>query len=75
MAHVERRGSFRVGRYGVDVKAIDDVARESLALDPRVEIFLVDEIGKMECYSGAPSRCVVGCPAGILRVDLPAHPA
>lgn len=51
MAHVERRGSPRVGRYGVDVKAIDEAARESLALDPEVEIYLVDEIGKMECYS------------------------
>jgi nucleoside-triphosphatase len=51
MAHVERRGSPRVGRYGVDVKAIDEVARESLALDPQVEIYLVDEIGKMECFS------------------------
>jgi nucleoside-triphosphatase len=51
MAHVERRGSPRVGRYGVDVKAIDEVVRESLALDPQVEVYLVDEIGKMECYS------------------------
>jgi len=51
MAHVERRGSPRVGRYGVDVKAIDEAARESLALDPEVEIYLVDEIGKMECHS------------------------
>jgi nucleoside-triphosphatase len=51
MAHVERRGSPRVGRYGVDVNAIDEAARESLTLDPRFEIYLVDEIGKMECYS------------------------
>jgi len=51
MAHVERRGSPRVGRYGVDVNAIDEAARASLALDPEVKIYLVDEIGKMECYS------------------------
>jgi nucleoside-triphosphatase len=51
MAHAGRRGSPRVGRYGVDVKGIDEVARESLALDPQVEIYLVDEIGRMECYS------------------------
>jgi nucleoside-triphosphatase len=51
MAHAGRRGSPRVGRYGVDVKAIDEAARESLALDLEVEIYLVDEIGKMECYS------------------------
>lgn len=52
MAHIDRRGWPRVGRYGVDVPAIDRVAQEELALDPQTEIYLVDEIGKMECYSG-----------------------
>jgi nucleoside-triphosphatase len=51
MAHVDRPGAPRVGRYGVDVQAIDRAAQEHLALDPRVEIYVVDEIGKMECYS------------------------
>jgi nucleoside-triphosphatase len=51
MARIGNRGSPRVGRYGVDVHAIDVAARESLALDPQVEIYLVDEIGRMECYS------------------------
>lgn len=52
MAYVDRRGSPRVGRYRVDVQAIDRAAQEHLALDPQTEIYLVDEIGKMECYSG-----------------------
>jgi len=51
MAHVDRSGAPRVGRYGVDVQAIDRAAQEHLALDPQIEIYLVDEIGKMECYS------------------------
>lgn len=51
MAHIDRRGSPRVGRYGVDVAAIDAVARACLTLEPRIEIYIVDEIGKMECYS------------------------
>ncbi len=51
MAHVDRRGSPRVGRYGVDVQAIDRMAQEHLAVDPQTEIYLIDEIGKMECYS------------------------
>jgi nucleoside-triphosphatase len=51
MAHVDREGSPRVGSYGVDVKAIDEAARESLAPHPEVKIYLIDEIGKMECYS------------------------
>jgi nucleoside-triphosphatase len=52
MAHVDRRGAPRVGRYGVDVQAIDRTAQDHLAVDPQIEIYLVDEIGKMECYSG-----------------------
>lgn len=50
LAHVEVRGP-RVGRYGVDVAALDTVVEA--ALDPKaaVELFLVDEIGKMECLS------------------------
>jgi nucleoside-triphosphatase len=51
MAHVARCGSPRVGRYGIDVNAIDEVARQSLALDPAIDVYLLDEIGKMECYS------------------------
>lgn len=46
-----RFGPPRVGKYGVDVAAIDDVARRVLAPDPAVRLFVIDEIGKMECLS------------------------
>jgi len=48
MAHVDF-GEPRVGRYGVDVAAIDEVAER--ALRPGSDLYLVDEIGKMECLS------------------------
>lgn len=51
MAHVELPKRTRVGRYGVDIVALDAAAAVALALRPRVEIYLVDEIGKMECLS------------------------
>jgi nucleoside-triphosphatase len=51
MAHVDFEGPLRVGRYGVDVAAIDAVAEQTLAVDPAVSVYLVDEIGKMECLS------------------------
>jgi nucleoside-triphosphatase len=51
MAHVDFRSHARVGRYGVDVDAIDAVAETALALDPGVGVYVVDEIGKMECFS------------------------
>ena len=53
MAHVDIRGPARVGKYGVDVSVIDDLAATALAPGQRVGVFLVDEIGKMECFSTA----------------------
>ena len=50
MAHVDFPKTNRVGKYGVDVDAIEAVAAEALA--PWVaDVYLVDEIGKMECMS------------------------
>ncbi len=51
LAHVSIRSVYRVGKYGVDVAALEALAGE--ALDPRAgaDIYLVDEIGKMECFS------------------------
>ena len=50
IAHVGFSRVHRVGKYGVDVRAIDEAAG-LLAPDPAAEIYLVDEIGKMECLS------------------------
>lgn len=49
-AHVDFPGP-RVSRYGVDVAALD--ARAEALLDPRAgaALYLVDEIGRMECLS------------------------
>jgi nucleoside-triphosphatase len=46
-----RFGPPRIGKYGVDVAAIDAVARRVLAPDPAAALFVIDEIGKMECLS------------------------
>jgi len=44
-------GGPRVSRYGVDVAALDARADALLAPRPDVAVYLVDEIGKMECLS------------------------
>lgn len=51
MAHVDSRGPHRVGKYGVDVAVIDSLADALLAAGGAVDLYLVDEIGKMECLS------------------------
>ena len=50
IAHVEFPKRHRVGKYGVDVPMLDDAAR-LLRPDPDARVYLVDEIGKMECMS------------------------
>jgi len=53
MAGVGIRGPARVGKYGVDVAVIDELAATALAPTRRTLVVLVDEIGKMECLSTA----------------------
>jgi nucleoside-triphosphatase len=50
IAHVDFLKRHRVGKYGVDVAALDDAAR-LLRPDSDARVYLVDEIGKMECLS------------------------
>jgi nucleoside-triphosphatase len=54
LAHVDRRSPHRVGAYGVDVAAFEREAVPALDLcRGDVQLFVVDEIGKMECFSAA----------------------
>src|SRR6266850_2842706 len=52
LARADRPGPPRVGRYGVDVAVMDTLAAR-LAPAARVDAWLIDEIGKMECLSRA----------------------
>ena len=51
MAHVDIQSPHRVGKYRVDVKTIDRLAKIALRIEPNIELYLIDEIGKMECLS------------------------
>ena len=51
IASVDLAGGPRVSKYGVDVEAIDRLTDETLELREDVDVYLIDEIGKMECLS------------------------
>ncbi len=51
MAHINFNHRDQVGKYGVDVTTIDRLVESTLRLEPPGRIYLVDEIGKMECLS------------------------
>lgn len=87
IAHVRLPGRPRVGRYGVDAGAVDALARRALALREDVDLYAVDEIGKMEglsaafvegirriLASGAPLLATVGRRGGGLIREAKAHP-
>jgi nucleoside-triphosphatase len=52
LAHVDIKGRFRVGRYGVDVGGFEEQVVSMLDLEEEIELFIIDEIGKMECLCG-----------------------
>lgn len=51
IAHVTFDHHFRVGKYGVDVGCIDYFADTAVRVANDVDLYLIDEIGKMECLS------------------------
>lgn len=63
LAHVDFDSPYRVGRYGVDIEALERVGVKSVeeAIGSK-ELIVVDEIGKMELFSkrfaGAVSRAL-----------------
>jgi nucleoside-triphosphatase len=64
LAHVDRDAGPRVGRYGVDLGGFDPLVLRELGREPsEVDLFVIDEIGRMECFS-APfvqlTRAVLG---------------
>jgi nucleoside-triphosphatase len=51
LAHIDNRSARRVGKYGVDVEAFDRLVESLLGREHAESVFLIDEIGKMECLS------------------------
>jgi nucleoside-triphosphatase len=52
LAHSSKKSSYKVGKYGVDLKVMCDLAVPAMkkALD-QSDLIIIDEIGKMECFS------------------------
>ncbi len=53
LAHVDNHSPFRVGKYGVDVDSLDRFIQTLECLTPAIDLIVIDEIGKMECFSAA----------------------
>ena len=52
LAHVDIKGRFKVGKYGVDVDSYEKLVVPIVDVERTdAELFVFDEIGKMECFS------------------------
>ena len=51
LAHKEIDSPFRVGQYGVNIEDIDRIAVPSMIPAKEDQMIVIDEIGKMECFS------------------------
>lgn len=52
LAHVNVKSRFKVGKYRVDVAGFEQAVVPILDADRSdAELFIIDEIGKMECFS------------------------
>jgi nucleoside-triphosphatase len=68
LAHVKSHSPARVGKYGVDVDEFERLVTAELSLPAEhVDLFVIDEIGKMECLS----QKFVDKVMRILRGDIP----
>lgn len=58
LAHEGIKSEFRIRNYGVSIENIEAIAAISIAPDG-LSIIILDEIGKMECFSEVFRRAVI----------------
>ncbi|MDH5348161.1 MAG: AAA family ATPase [Nitrospira sp.] len=51
LSHIQHPGPYRVGRYGVDVVEFECLLEELDLRDSLAPLIIIDEIGRMECFS------------------------
>jgi nucleoside-triphosphatase len=51
LSHVDIKSPYRVSKYGVDVEGFETFLDLISFFDPPTSIIIIDEIGKMECFS------------------------
>jgi nucleoside-triphosphatase len=52
LAHINIEGPDRIQKYGVHIEGFEKLVLKEMEVCSGVELYLIDEIGKMECLSG-----------------------
>jgi len=58
LSHVNTKSRFRVGKYGVDVAGFESFIERISFFDETTGMIVIDEIGKMECFSAKFTKLV-----------------
>lgn len=59
LSHVDIKSPYRVGKYGVNITNFEKFLDTLPFLKPETDLIIIDEIGKMECFSGKFRKLVV----------------
>jgi nucleoside-triphosphatase len=51
LSHKEIRNPYKVGQYNVDIKSFEEFLGLISFFNPYTRLIIIDEIGKMECFS------------------------
>jgi nucleoside-triphosphatase len=51
LSHIRHSGPYRVSRYGVDISGFEQLLAELDLRHAQSRLIMIDEIGKMECFS------------------------
>ena len=51
LAHQNIKSNYRVGKYGVNLEDLDQIAVPAMIPSTANQVVVIDEIGKMECFS------------------------
>ncbi len=58
-AHINLKTKYVVGKYKVDVKVLENMLDNIFAREKKTGLYIIDEIGKMECKSKKFSRIII----------------
>ena len=61
LAHTDIQSPHRVGKYKVDVRGFEDFLKSIPLRNPSTRLIIIDEIGKMECFSERFKECLIEC--------------
>ena len=61
LSHTDIQGPHRVGKYRVDVKGFEAFLGSIPLLTPSTRLVIIDEIGKMECFSERFKEYLIAC--------------